>query len=189
MDTPFPTLNCTAFVTYSGARVVLDQWYVTGQPSAAAYPAIAQAGIGSVICLRDPDETNPQPPPVPPVPPFDTQEAATLAALGVTYLNVVITRTMTQAQFDEAATEAALRLLQDGASKPALIHCSTGDRASSVFAALLIGLDLLSHDRAVQYAENSLLLANSSMIELVQGYRVPGGQVAALRAAGTSFRR
>ena len=63
---PFPTINCCTFVAYSGARVVLDQWYVTGQPPAPAYAAIAQAGIGSVIGVRDPDETDPTPPPVPP---------------------------------------------------------------------------------------------------------------------------
>ena len=46
---PFPTINDLTFVAYSGARIVLDGFYVTGQPSTAAYTALAQtAGVKSV---------------------------------------------------------------------------------------------------------------------------------------------
>jgi protein tyrosine phosphatase (PTP) superfamily phosphohydrolase (DUF442 family) len=186
MTYPLETINCGAFVAYSGARIVSDRFYVTGQPTAPAYAAIAQAGIGSVICLRDPDETDPQPPPVPPVPPFDTQEANELAALGVTYQNIVITRTMTQAQFDEMATEAAYQLLVNALATPALIHCSSGDRASSAFAALLIVLGILSNDDAAAYAENCLLLANSAMIAFVKAYTPVQPRADAIRGVGAA---
>ena len=181
-----PAINCLAFVAYSGARIVLDRFYVTGQPSSPAYAAIAAAGIGSVVCVREPGEPV-APPPVPPPPPFDTTEATALEALGVSYQNIPITRTMSQQQFDVAATEAALALLANSAQGPALIHCSTGDRASSVFAALLIFAGGWSNGDAVDYATNSLLLANPNMIALVQGYAPPQSMATRVREAAATF--
>ena len=183
---PYPTINCLAFVAYSGSRIVVDRYYVTGQPSAAAYPAIAAAGVTSVLCVREPGEPA-VPPPVPPPPPFDTTEAAALGTLGVSYQNIPITREMSQQQFDLAATEAALTLFENAVYGPALIHCSTGDRASSAFAVLLILLADLSNSDAVDYATNALLLANASMIALVQGYAPPQSMTAQIQAARSSF--
>jgi uncharacterized protein (TIGR01244 family) len=182
---PFPTINSLAFVAYSGARIVLDRYYVTGQPSSPAYAAIASAGIKSVICVRQPGEAA-VPPPVPAPPPFDTAEAAELAKLGVSYLNVPITREMTQPQFDAAATQAAIAVLSDGPA-PVLVHCSTGDRASSVFAVVLILAARFSNSDAADYAINSLLLANPNMIELVLGYGAPRAMADQIRGAIAAF--
>ena len=182
---PFPTINSLAFVAYSGARIVLDRYYVTGQPSTPAYAAIAAAGIKSVICVRQPGEPA-VPPPVPPVTPFDTAEAAELAKLGVSYQNIPITRGMTQQQFDSAATQAALAMLSSG-PVPTLVHCSTGDRASSVFAVVLILAARFSNSNAADYAINSLLLANPNMIELVLGYAAPQAMAAQIRSAIAAF--
>jgi uncharacterized protein (TIGR01244 family) len=182
---PFPTINSLAFVAYSGARIVLDRYYVTGQPSSPAYAAIASAGIKSVICVRQPGEPA-VPPPVPPVTPFDTAEAAELAKLGVSYLNVPITREMTQQQFDAAATQAAVAVLSNGPA-PVLVHCSTGDRASSVFAVVLILAARFSNSDAADYAINSLLLANPNMIELVLGYGAPRAMADQIHTAIAAF--
>ena len=181
-----PAINCLAFVAYSGARIVSERFYVTGQPSSLAYAAIAAAGIGSVVCVRQPGEAV-APPPVPPPPPFDTTEAAALETLGVSYLNVPVTRTMTQAEFDVAATEAALALLDNAVQGPVLIHCSTGDRASSVFAALLIFAGGWSNADAADYATNNLLLANPSMVALVQGYAPPHAMAERVERARAAF--
>jgi protein tyrosine phosphatase (PTP) superfamily phosphohydrolase (DUF442 family) len=185
--TVLPTINCLAFVTYSGARIVFNRYYVTGQPSAFAYPAIADAGIRSVMCVRQPGEAV-APPPVPPPPPFDTTEASTLQQLGVSYQNIPITRTMTQTEFNAAATQAALALLKNGAAGPALIHCSTGDRASSAFAVMLIIGAGWTNAVAVEYCTNALLLANASMVALVQGYSAPPEMAPEISAAATTFR-
>ena len=182
---PFPTINNLAFVAYSGARIVLDRYYVTGQPSSAAYAAIASAGIKSVICVRQPGEPA-VPPPVPPVTPFDTTEEAQLAKLGVSYQNIPITRTMTQQQFDTAASQAAIALLSNGPA-PVLVHCSTGDRASSVFAVVLILAARFSNGAAADFAINSLLLANPNMIELVLGYTPPQTMAEQIRKAAAEF--
>jgi protein tyrosine phosphatase (PTP) superfamily phosphohydrolase (DUF442 family) len=184
----FPTINCLSFVAYSGARIVADTTYVTGQPSSPAYQAIANAGIKSVVCVRKPGEPH-TPPPYPPPPPFDDGEAAELAKYGVSYQNIPITRDMTQAQFDASATEAALAFLRNISRGSALIHCSTGDRASSVFAVMLILLGQRP-DAVIEYAINSLLLANAQIVALVRGYRPAEAAVAEMReaAAATSFR-
>jgi protein tyrosine phosphatase (PTP) superfamily phosphohydrolase (DUF442 family) len=179
---PFPTINCLAFVAYGGARIIYDRFYVTGQPASPAYAAIAGAGITSVVCVRQPGEAV-APPPVPPPPPFDTTEATVLAQLGVAYQNIPITRTMSQQQFDVEATEAAIAILIAFAQGPALIHCSTGDRASSVCAVGLILAAGLSNSDAVDYATNSLLLANSAMIELVLGYTPPASMADRIQTA------
>jgi uncharacterized protein (TIGR01244 family) len=182
---PFPTINSLAFVAYSGARIVLDRYYVTGQPSSPAYAAIASAGIKSVICVRQPGESA-VPPPVPSVTPFDTAEAAELAKLGVSYQSIPITREMTQQQFDAAATQAAIAVLSNGPA-PVLVHCSTGDRASSVFAVVLILAARFSNSDAADYAINSLLLANPNMIELVLGYSAPRAMADQIRTAIAAF--
>ena len=107
----------------------------------------------------------------------------------MSYQNIPITRTMTQAEFNAAATQAAVALLINGAAGPALIHCSTGDRASSAFGVMLIlGAGWANAD-AADYCINALLLANSSMVALVRGYSAPPGAAPAIAEAAADFKR
>jgi protein tyrosine phosphatase (PTP) superfamily phosphohydrolase (DUF442 family) len=180
-----PTINSLAFVAYSGARIVLDRYYVTGQPSDAAFPAIAAAGITSIVCVRQPGEA-PPPPPVPAPPPFDLAHERALAEKhGLSFTDIVITRAMTQPEFDVAATEAAFALARNAHHAPALVHCSTGDRASSVFAAMLILLGMPNLE-ASDFAANQLLLASPEILALVQGYRPALAATDEIRAAAAS---
>jgi len=182
---PLPTINCLAFVAYSGARIVLDGFYVGGQPSDAVYPAIASARIASVVCVRQPGESVSSPP-VPPPPPFHPDhEKAELAKVGVSFTDVPITRTMTQSEFDVAATQAALAILTSASKGPVMVHCSTGDRASSAFAAMLIALGMPNTD-AVEFATNQLLLANSQVTALVQGYSPAPDALGPMREAAAA---
>ncbi len=187
----YPTINCLEFVAYSGARIVLNYYYVTGQPSSAAYQGMAAAGVKSVLCVRLPGEAV-ESPPYPPPPPFSAADAARekadLAKYGISFENIPIERTMTQPQFDAAATKAARTFLNNASSGPAMVHCSTGDRASSIFAALLIALGKTNAD-AAEFAQNQLLLANAQIIALVLGYRPSPADVAPIRdaAATASF--
>ena len=170
MPYSIPTINSLAFVAYSGARIVLGRYYVTGQPSDAAFPAIAGAGIKSIVCVRQPGEAPPSPP-VPAPPPFDLAHERGLAEKnGLAFTDIVITRTMTQPEFNVAATEAAFALARNAQHAPALVHCSTGDRASSVFAAMLILLGTTNLE-ASDFAKNQLLLASPEILALVKGYR------------------
>jgi len=185
MGYSIPTINSLAFVAYSGARIVLDRYYVTGQPSDAAFPAIAGAGIGSIVCVRQPGEA-PPPPPVPAPPPFDLAHERALAEKnGLRFTDIVITRAMTQPEFDVAATAAAFALARNAENHPALVHCSTGDRASSVFAAMLILLGMPNVE-AAGFAENQLLLASPEIVALVKGYRPSLAAADEMRAVAAS---
>jgi protein tyrosine phosphatase (PTP) superfamily phosphohydrolase (DUF442 family) len=187
----YPTINCLEFVAYSGARIVLNYYYVTGQPSAAAYQGMVDAGVKSVVCVRLPGETVASPP-YPAPPPFTAADAAReqadLAKLGISFTNIPIERTMSQSQFDDAATKAAAAFINNARLGPAMVHCSSGDRASSVFAALIIGFGV-SNREAADYAKSALLLANESIVKLVLGYQPTEALTAQIgeAAAGGAF--
>ncbi len=166
-----------AKVTYSGGQPV---WYVTGQPQPDAYAQIAGAGIATVISLRLANETPP--------PAIDLDEATELYALGLTYSNLPIAHPMDQGLFDVMATMAALGLLFQGGGAPPLVHCSSGDRASAIFAVMLIATELCSQADALAFAQGSLFLANPDVIANVQGYRVPDRLAGGARQAGAALR-
>jgi protein tyrosine phosphatase (PTP) superfamily phosphohydrolase (DUF442 family) len=154
---------------YNGCRMVGNQLYVTGQPYSAGYPQIAAAGVQWVLCVRNPDESAPPPP----APPFDTNEAATLLALNVLYADVPVTHGMPQAAFNQAATVAAVSMLGLLRLGKTLIHCSSGDRASAVFAVALIATGNATNVEAVAFAKQRLLLSNSDIIAYVLQYQPP----------------
>lgn len=161
-----------AKVAYAGGQ---PSWYVTGQPQPDAYAQIASAGIQTVISLRLADETQP---------PVDLNEAAELYALNLTYSNLPIAHPMDQGLFDVMATMAALGLLYQGGGAPPLVHCSSGDRASAIFAVMLIATELCSAADALAFAQGSLFLANPAVIANVQSYSVPARLAGGARQAG-----
>ena len=161
-NTPIP---CSLDV-YNGCRQIGTQLYVTGQPDSEGYTQIANAGVKWVVCVRNPDETTSPPP-------FDDNEAASLLQNGVLYVNVPVTHGMTQGAFNDAATVAVLQLLILQADGPLLIHCSSGDRASAVYAVAMIAVGGASNQDAADYAQEYLLLANQQIIDYVLGYEQP----------------
>ena len=165
-----------ARVTYTGGQPL---WYVTGQPQPDAYAQIAGAGIGTVISLRLPNETSP---------PFDVDEPSALYALNLTYSNLPIAHPMEQNLFDVMATMAALGLLFQGGGVPPLVHCSSGDRASAIFAVMLIATQLCSTADALTFAQGSLFLANPDVIANVRNYTVPARLADGARQAGAMLR-
>jgi uncharacterized protein (TIGR01244 family) len=127
----------------------IGDFYVTAQPTdPLGLETASQLGIQSVVCLRDPAETA-----NPPYPPFDFSEDTTLTALGMSYVDVPIPHGISQSQFDLRAgvVLAALELLPT----PLLMHCSSGDRASALWAVHLIVDCGLETADAIAYAEMS----------------------------------
>ncbi len=165
-----------AKVTYASGKPL---WYVSGQPQPPAYAQIAGAGIGTVISLRLANETQP---------PVDTDETTELYALNLTYSNLPISHPMEQGLFDVMATMAALGLLFQGGGAPPLVHCSSGDRASAIFAVMLIATESCSTADALAFAQGSLFLANPGVIANVQNYTVPGRLADGARQAGAMLR-
>jgi len=139
-------------------------YYVTAQPT--AYPPIGQAGIKSVLCVRDPSETT-QPNA------FDITEADNLIPQPVSYTNVPLPHVpaMTQGQFNMQAYNAAVVI--DSWTGPLLVHCSTGDRASAAFAVFMIQFCGWPNKAAATFAQTELALQNTTFIQQVQNYSQP----------------
>jgi protein tyrosine phosphatase (PTP) superfamily phosphohydrolase (DUF442 family) len=78
---------------------------------------------------------------------------------------------MSQALFDSQAFHAA-RILHEWKA-PILIHCSSGDRASAGFAAMLITCYGYSNKEAVDFALHSLALQNPQFVASVTAYKPP----------------
>lgn len=148
----------------------LKTFYVTSQPvyiwpGANPYQAIAQAGIGAVLSVRDPAEY------ILPLTPFDLTETDQLILNGVAYGNIPLPHiSMSQAQFDRQGADIA-RTLNEW-KQPGLIHCSSGDRASAAFACYLISFCGFTHKQALQFAEG-LALKNAQFIQYLEKYPPP----------------
>jgi protein tyrosine phosphatase (PTP) superfamily phosphohydrolase (DUF442 family) len=147
-----------------------NTFYVTSQPiyiwpGANPYQAIATAGIASVLSVRDPAEY------ILPLTPFDLTETDQLILNGVAYSNIPLPHiAMSQARFDQQALNVATTLNQW--KQPALIHCSSGDRASAAFACYLISFCGFTNTDAVNFAK-SLALQNQQFIAYVKAYPAP----------------
>lgn len=91
-------------------------WMVTaGQPSADHLRTAADAGVKVVIDLRDPMEPRP----------FD--EAATVASLGLTYINIPVG----PATLTEATLDRILAAVREHADTPTLLHCVSANRVGA----------------------------------------------------------
>ena len=140
----------------------IGAFYVTAQPTDPLGLETAKGlGIQSVVCLRDSAETA-----NPPYLPFDFSEDMTLTTLGMNYVDIPIPHEIAQTQFDVRAgvVLAALERLP----QPLLMHCSSGDRASALWAVHLIVDCGLSTADAILYAEMSGLDAFISYVENYQ---------------------
>lgn len=151
-----PTL-CTIPIAYLGGFKIGD-CYVTGQPAdPQGLQAVAAAGVKAVMCLRDPTE-----------PGFDFNESAALLALHVSYANIPFPHGISQSEFDDRAS--LVRAWLAAAPHPFLMHCSSGDRASALWAVHLHADLGIAIDQAINDAHESGL-ANPAFVTLVRGYR------------------
>lgn len=177
MSSPPPPAKCSLPV-YGGVCFYVTEnpqrpTYVTAQPTydtpsaADPYTALAQAGIRSVVCVRDPQEITTQPNP------YDLTEAEQLILANVYYTNISLPHTseMKQTQFDRQAYDAAKVIATWPA--PVLVHCSTGDRASAVYAVFLIAFHGATNAAALHYATHELALQNKQFKGFVLGFKKP----------------
>jgi protein tyrosine phosphatase (PTP) superfamily phosphohydrolase (DUF442 family) len=145
-------------------------FYVTSQPvyiwpGTNPYQAIAEAGIASVLSVRDPAEY------VLPLTPFDLTETDQLILNGVAYGNIPLPHiAMSQAQFDRQGLNVARTLNEFG--QPVLVHCSTGDRASAAFGCYLISYCGYTNHQALKFAKG-LALQNPQFIQYLEAYPLP----------------
>jgi uncharacterized protein (TIGR01244 family) len=121
-----------------GARVTKTGLLVGGQPSPEQLRAIQRAGYRTVINLRPPDERG------------TAGERAAVERLGMTFVSIPI--------------RGAAGLIEDNARKlgaaldkpdalPAVVHCSTGQRASAMLGLEAFVVDRVSAAAAIEYAK------------------------------------
>lgn len=115
-------------------------WLVTaGQPSLAQLEAAQQAGVTTVIDLRDPMEPRP----------FD--EPAEVHRLGMSYHNFPVSG----GALDDATLDRVLGVLRAQAGTPTLLHCASANRTGGPLIAFLILDNGVEEQAAVDTAMRS----------------------------------
>jgi protein tyrosine phosphatase (PTP) superfamily phosphohydrolase (DUF442 family) len=108
------------------------------------------------MCLRDPAE-----------PGFDFNESSALLTLHISYTNIPFPHGIEQSDFDQRA--GLVRAWLASAPRPLLMHCSSGDRASALWAVHLAADLHVPIDQAIEDAHYSGL-ANPAFVKLVRHY-------------------
>lgn len=115
---------------------VLPTVVTGGQPSAANLAAFKAAGGQVVLDLRDPMEPRP------------LDEAATVAGLGMEYVNVPVgSGTLTDATLDRV-----LDTLRRAGSRLVMVHCASGNRVGGALLPYLMLDERLEEEDAVGQA-------------------------------------
>ncbi|HMG03810.1 MAG TPA: hypothetical protein VK581_00030 [Chthoniobacterales bacterium] len=154
MSNDFTPVKVNAAIVTAGQNCwQIGNFYVSAQPTEAGLAVASSLGIKSVICLRDALETA-----YLQFLPFDPEEDRTLSTtLGMSFVNIPFPHDPTDSQFNISqeqfnirarAVLAVLNLLP----QPLLMHCSSGDRASALWAVHLIVNCGVGIETAVDYA-------------------------------------
>jgi protein tyrosine phosphatase (PTP) superfamily phosphohydrolase (DUF442 family) len=157
MGNDFTPTKVTAPIVTAGQNCwQIGNYYVTAQPTEAGLAVAHRLGIKSVICLRDALETT-----YLEFLPFDPEEDRTLTtSLGMSFVNIPFPHSPTNPAFNILQNQfniragAVLAVLKQ-LPQPLLMHCSSGDRASALWAVHLIVNCGLSVEKAIGYATTS----------------------------------
>ena len=117
MTTPYDAVSRVA-----NACQALPNLVTGGQPTAAQLEALREAGGAVVLDVRDPMEPRP----------FD--EPATVARLGMEYVNVPISPGST----GDERMERILQTLRNNRERPVFFHCGSGNRVGGAMIAHLM---------------------------------------------------
>lgn len=124
-------------------------WLVTaGQPTAEQFAAARDAGVKVVIDLRDPMEPRP----------FD--EAATLAALGLTYHNIPVV----SGALSDQVMEKVLAAVRAHVNEPTILHCASANRVGGALIPYFI-LDQGMDEQAAVDAAMAVGLRSAELME------------------------
>ena len=120
----------------ANACQVLPSIVTGGQPTAEQLTALAQAGGGIVLDIRDPMEPRP----------FD--EPAHIRGLGMEYVNVPVS----SGTADDAALERILGVLRSAGSRQLFFHCGSGNRVGGAMIPYLMLDHGMNEEEAVEQA-------------------------------------
>ncbi len=91
----------------------------SGQPTAAQFQVIADAGVQYVVNLRTPQEE------------VDFEERALVESLGMVYYSIPVAG---GGGVNSVNARSLQRILDDVGGEPVLVHCATGNRVGGLFA-------------------------------------------------------
>ena len=93
-----------------------------GQPAAAHFRALKEAGVEVILDIRDPME------------PRGFDEQALMDELGFDYRNIVVT----DAHLTDQTLDAVTGVMRESAGKQTLVHCASGNRVGGALIPWLI---------------------------------------------------
>ena len=117
MTSPIDALRGVANANQASPTVVTG-----GQPSAAHFSALKEAGVEVILDIRDPMEPRG----------FDQQ--ALMEQLGFDYTNIVVS----DAHLTDATLDAITEVMRKSEGKPTLVHCASGNRVGGALIPWLI---------------------------------------------------
>ena len=120
----------------ANACQVLPSIVTGGQPTAEQLTALAKAGGGIVLDIRDPMEPRP----------FD--EPAHIRGLGMEYVNVPVS----SGTADDAALERILGVLRTAKGRQLFFHCGSGNRVGGAMIPYLMLDQGMNEEEAVEQA-------------------------------------
>jgi protein tyrosine phosphatase (PTP) superfamily phosphohydrolase (DUF442 family) len=117
MPTPITALAGVANANQASPTVITG-----GQPSAAHFRALKEAGVEVVLDIRDPME------------PRGYDEAELLNRLGLDYITIVVT----DAHLSDTTLDAITDVMRKSEGRSTLVHCASGNRVGGALIPWLI---------------------------------------------------
>jgi protein tyrosine phosphatase (PTP) superfamily phosphohydrolase (DUF442 family) len=167
MSNDFTPVKIDAPIVTAGQNCwQIGNFYVTAQPTEPGLTVASQLGIKSVICLRDALEIA-----YLQYLPFDPEEDRTLTtSLGMSFANIPFPHSPTEPQFNISQPQFNIRAgavlaVLNQLPQPLLMHCSSADRASALWAVHLMVDCGVSLKDALVYATASGLATFKPYVE------------------------
>lgn len=118
------------------ANQAAPQVITGGQPTAAHFRALRDAGVEVVLDIRDPME------------PRGFDQPALMEELGFEYINIVVT----DAHLTDETLDRITSVMRDAADRSTLVHCASGNRVGGALIPHLILDQGLNEEEATMAA-------------------------------------
>lgn len=126
-------------VPIPNARVTATGLLIGGQPSPEQLKAIQQAGYQTVVNLRPPSELG------------DEGEEASVERMGMQYVSIPVAGA---AELTQRNARALAKVIDDEDARPAVVHCSTGQRVIALLGLKAFVVDRMSPAAAMDLAKS-----------------------------------
>jgi len=138
-STPRDIDQTPVLVPIPNARVTASGLLIGGQPSPEQLKAIAEAGYRTVVNLRVPSELG------------DEGEQAAVERMGMHYVSIPVAGA---AGLTESNARALAKTINARDARPAVVHCSVGQRVSALLGLKAFVVDRMSPAAAIDLAKS-----------------------------------